>query len=126
MGSRETSDAFRNAVKQFEQPFTTMDQLKIVPMRLDAIVAILLATPYVRTKLGPVRASELSNASPELPALLRELGDTEFVQTAEVASALLEISRSSVGEFDDEIAMANHERKRFHEACTRILTSIDL
>src|SRR5215468_10362442 len=103
MGSGETSDVLRNAVEQFSEPFTTMDQLKIVPMRLDAIVAILLATPYVRTKLGPRRATELSKASPELPTLLRELGDTEFVETAEAASALLEISRSSIGDFADEI-----------------------
>jgi hypothetical protein len=125
MGSGETSDALRNAFEQFSQPFTTMDQLKIIPMRLDAIVAILLATPYVRNRFGPVRASELSKASPELPGLLRELGDTRFVEAAEAASNLLEISRSSVGEFDDEIATANTERQRFYKACAGIVASIN-
>jgi hypothetical protein len=94
-------------------------------MRLDAIVAIPLATPYVRNSLGPVRASELSKVSPELHGLLRELGDTRFVEAAEAASNLLEISRSSAGEFDDEIATANAERERFYKACAGIVASIN-
>lgn len=98
-------------------------------MKLDAIVAVLLGSPYVQKKLGPGRTSELADASPELPALLRELGDTAFVEAADRASDLLEISRLSLGDFDDveeEVKTANTARQGFYEACTRILATIEL
>jgi len=128
MGPGKTTDTLRNAFGQFAQPFTTSDQVKVVPMRFDAIVAMLLGSPDVRASLGAIRASELEKASPELPALLRDLGEGAFAAAAEHASDLLEISRSSVGDFDDtedEIMMANAAREKFYQACTGILASLD-
>jgi hypothetical protein len=130
MGTEETKDSLRNAIGQFSHPFTTTHEVKLVPMKLDAIVAILLGSPYVQSKLGPGRASEFAKASPELPELLRALGDeAAFFRAAALASDLLEISRPSVDDFDDTegaLMMANTTREKFYEACNGILTTAGL
>jgi hypothetical protein len=128
MGSAKTNEALKNAFMQFSSPFKTVDEVKVVSLRFDAIVAMLLGSPYVRSKLGQKRTSELSAISPDLPVLFGEIGGPAFVQAAEPASDLLEISRSSVSDFDntdDEVAAANIMREKFYRACGDILVAIN-
>src|SRR5262249_54722443 len=120
MTSRETRIALKTALAQFSKPFQTEYEVRAVPVRFDAIVALLLATDRVNRELGPRRVASLSKEAPDLSDLLREIDDP----AAESAHKLLEIGRSSVGNFDDVdqlIAAANEARQRFYQACGDLL-----
>jgi|SRR6516162_1653445 len=129
MVPRKRQDTLQNAVKRFSQPFKSMEEVAVVSMKLDEIVGILLRSPYVQGRLGQGRVTELAAAAPELPSLLREIGEAGFAEAADGASDLLEISRSSVADFggaEDEVMIANKARERFHRAFVGLLATIDL
>jgi hypothetical protein len=130
MASKTTQDTLRGALDQLSQPFKTTEEVKVVSMKLDAIVAILLRSAYVQQDLGKRRVRELAEASPELPNFLREVGKGTFAEVAEYASNLLEISRSStvdIGVSEDEIIVeANIARDKFYAAFIILLATIAL
>ena len=116
-------------VDEFSLPFKTTDEVKTVSMKLDSIAGILLASPYVAQKIGAERVLKLSEASPELPDLLGEIGGDSFVTAAESADELLTISKTSVAEFEsaeEEVRMANAAREKFHQAFVKLLAAVNL
>jgi hypothetical protein len=131
MASKTTQDALRGALDQLSQPFKTTEEVRVVSMKLDAIVAILLRSDYVQQDLGKRRVRELALASPALPNLLREVGKGTFTEVAEYASNLLGISQSSTVDIGEEseaelIGGANVAREKFHAAFTSLLGTLAL
>ena len=119
MTEANTKEALEAALEPFSRKLRTANDVKVVAMRMDAIVAILLGSPFVQNRLGAARTADFASKSPELPVLLRELGDPAFLEAADHASDLLDLSRPSIIEgdnVDQEIVLADDSRQRFRDA----------
>jgi hypothetical protein len=122
-----TQQLLRAVIEQLSRPFESSNDIKVVTMRLDAIAAILLRSPYAVEKLGPARVSELAAADAELPAVLRAIGGEPFDGAASAAEGMIAVSRSSLVDFgtvDQEIAEANVAREGLSGQLNALLAAI--
>jgi hypothetical protein len=129
MDHKSEHDALTRAIGEFSRPYETLEEAKTVSIKLDALVSDLLKTSFAERRVGLKRLKKLSSGTTEAPGILREIGGEPFERAAQLAEALLEITRASVldigGSGNDEILdEANASREAFSEIFRDLLPSI--
>ena len=129
MDNKSENDALTRTIEEFSLPYKTLEEAKTVSIKLEALVSNLLKTSFAERRLGPKRLEKLSSGTAEAPGILREIGGEPFERAAQLAEALLKITRASVldigGSGNDEILdEANASREAFSEVFRDLLPSI--
>lgn len=127
MDKKSDNDALAQMIGEFSVPYENLEEVKTVSIKLDALVSVLLKAPFAERRVGLKRLQELSSGAGEAPAVLREIGGERFERTAQLADALLKITRASVLDnygTEEILEESNAIRDAFAESCQKILSSI--
>jgi hypothetical protein len=116
----------KGAIAAFSRPFKTVEDLRNVPMWLDALTAAILRNPRLAKKLGAEQVRRFSKSSPRLATLLAGFPGNEFDAAAKAAADLGDIMDASIVDIEDDesvLVEANRAREHLHEASAGLLSA---